>query len=143
MTPDTVFSLTTGGTALAWLFLAGPARWMPKTFNCARLAVPLMLACVYVAAFASAWPTIEGGFGSLEELRLLFTNPWMLLAGWVHYLAFDYFVGTWILERAKDENLSHFAVIPLLGLTFLLGPAGLLAFHLYRNLTRRFRRKVV
>jgi len=25
----------------------------------------------------------------------LFENRWLLLAGWVHYLAFDLFIGAW------------------------------------------------
>lgn len=141
MTPDSVFSYANTFALLAWLFLIGPARWMPRTFACVRLAVPLVLSCVYVAAFAEAWPAIEGGFGSLDAVRTLFGQPWVLLAGWVHYLAFDYSVGGWMLERAKADNLSHLAVVPVLALTFLLGPAGFFVFHLLRNVTLRFRRK--
>ena len=59
-----------------------------------------------------------------------------LTAGWIHYLAFDLFVGTWIAQRAARLGLPHLATIPLLALTFLFGPAGLLAFFALRAVPR-------
>ena len=73
-----------------------------------------------------------GGFGSLAAVRELFGEPGLLAAGWLHYLAFDLFVGAWIAERAARLGLPHLVVLPLLVLTFLFGPAGLLAFSLVR-----------
>lgn len=58
------------------------------------------------------------------------------VAGWVHFLAFDLFVGTWIAERSAQLGLSHGGVVPLLLMTFMLGPLGLLAFVLMRALRR-------
>ena len=74
----------------------------------------------------------DGGFGSLEAVRRLFDVPGLLVAGWVHYLAFDLFVGAWIAERAGAIGLPHLIVLPLLALTFLFGPAGFLAFVIVR-----------
>jgi hypothetical protein len=61
----------------------------------------------------------------------------LLAAGWLHYLAFDLFVGAWIAERAGALGIPHLLVLPLLLLTFLFGPAGLLAFALLRALWQR------
>lgn len=74
----------------------------------------------------------EGGFGSIAEVQKLFAMPGALVAGWVHYLAFDLFVGTWIAERSARLALPHALVLPLLLLTFMFGPAGLLAFVVVR-----------
>ena len=76
----------------------------------------------------------EGGFNSLDDVRAMFAVPGALTAGWVHYLAFDLFVGTWIAERSARLGLGHPWVIPLLLMTFLFGPLGLLAFVLLRAL---------
>jgi hypothetical protein len=59
---------------------------------------------------------------------LLFDNPQIALAGWVHYLAFDLFIGGWEVRTAQREGIPHLAVLPCLVLTFLFGPVGLLLF---------------
>jgi hypothetical protein len=75
----------------------------------------------------------EGGFGSLPEVMKLFTNEWAVLAGWIHYLAFDMFVGAWEVKDSQEQGVSHVLVIPCLVLTFLLGPIGFLLYHIIRR----------
>ena len=58
--------------------------------------------------------------------------PGALTAGWVHYLAFDLFVGGWIATRAAETGMHHALLVPVLLLTFLFGPAGLLLFALLK-----------
>jgi hypothetical protein len=65
-------------------------------------------------------------------VQRLLAQPALLAAGWLHYLAFDLVVGSWIAERAAGLGLPHLLVLPLLALTFLFGPAGLLAFAALR-----------
>ncbi|HEU6452531.1 MAG TPA: ABA4-like family protein, partial [Gemmatimonadaceae bacterium] len=66
-----------------------------------------------------------------------FENPWALLAGWVHYLAFDLFVGGWEVRDAQRRGIPHLLVVPALVLTFLFGPGGLLLYLAIRSLVRR------
>ena len=65
-------------------------------------------------------------------MRQLFDRDGLLAAGWLHYLAFDLFVGTWIARRAGQLGIAHVAILPVLALTFLFGPIGLLAFAALR-----------
>ena len=65
---------------------------------------------------------------ALPTADALFTDPAHALAGWVHYLAFDLFVGAWITRTARDEGIPHLLILPCLVLAFLFGPAGFLAF---------------
>ncbi len=67
-----------------------------------------------------------GGFGSLAAVRTLFESDPVLVAGWIHYLAFDLFVGVWIAERLEGLELSRFLQAPILAATFMFGPLGLL-----------------
>ena len=62
---------------------------------------------------------------------------WLLTAGWLHYLAFDLFVGSWISEQAAALALPHWLLLPPLALTFLFGPAGLLVFFGLRTVWRK------
>ena len=65
---------------------------------------------------------------------LLFTSERAVLAGWVHYLAFDMFVGLWITLDAQRIGLKRTILIPVQILTFMLGPMGL---GLYLMIRRR------
>ena len=134
--PETLLRV---GNALAlpgWLALAcspARARWAARARFFAGRVLPLLLAMPYVALFA-AHGMGEGGYGSLAQVQRLFANPALLTAGWLHYLTFDLFVGSWIAERAGVLGLPHALVLLLLALTFLFGPAGLLAFFALRAL---------
>jgi hypothetical protein len=66
-------------------------------------------------------------------VRTLFENPWGLLAGWTHYLAFDLFIGGWEVRDAQRRGIPHLLVVPALVLTFLLGPGGLLLYLAIRS----------
>jgi hypothetical protein len=57
----------------------------------------------------------------------------LLLAGWVHYLAFDLFIGSWQVRDSQQRGIGHLFVIPCLVLTFLFGPAGLLCYLALRT----------
>jgi hypothetical protein len=60
----------------------------------------------------------------------LFAQPWVALAGWVHYLCFDLFVARWVMNDAPDAG---YRLAPILLLTFLFGPAGLLCYLAVRS----------
>jgi hypothetical protein len=81
-----------------------------------------------------ALPGSDGGFSSLSSVSRLFENPWALLAGWTHYLAFDLFIGGWEVRDAQRRGVRHLFMVPVLVLTFLLGPGGLLLYLLIRSL---------
>ena len=98
-------------------------------------AVAAGLSVAYTAIIAVHWWSGEGGFSSLADVSALFRSPWLLLAGWVHYLAFDLFVGAWIAGDAEVRGLPRALLIPVLPLVFLFGPAGLL---LWLGLGRSF-----
>ena len=71
----------------------------------------------------------------LSEDGALFSHPVGLLTGWVHFLAFDLFVGAWIARDARRIGLSRWIVTPALILTFLFGPVGLLIHLLARKVS--------
>ena len=134
--PDFLFSAASAIAMLSWLALAfSPqgARWTPRVRQVAGYVVPLLFAAVYVLLFASKGMG-DGGYDSLAAVRRLFAVPELLLAGWLHYLAFDLFVGSWIAERSGELGVPHLLVLPLLALTFMFGPAGMLAFAVVRVL---------
>ena len=132
--PDLVFRLANTAALLGWVALVlSPTRvrWAATVRRVTGFGLPVALSLLYVAMLAVHWRG-QGGFGSVAEVRALFEVPGALVAGWIHYLAFDLFVGTWIAKSASERGWSHALLVPVLLLTFLFGPAGLLAFALLR-----------
>lgn len=135
MTPDLAFLLCNYGVLPAWLLLAvAPSH--PVTRRIVHgPAIPILLALVYLTAFAMNSDGAEGGgFFSLEGVMLLFTSPLAVLAGWIHYLAFDLFVGAWEVRDAARRGIPHLLVVPCLFFTLMLGPIGLMAYLVLRGL---------
>ena len=58
--------------------------------------------------------------------------------GWVHFLAFDLFVGRWIYLDSREKNISVWLMAPILFFTLMLGPLGLLSYLLLREIYQRF-----
>lgn len=134
--PDVIFAIGNGLALLSWVALAlSPyrARWAPRVRFITGRVVPLIFGLVYVALFATTGMG-DGGFDSPAAVQRLFSVPALLTAGWLHYLAFDLFVGAWIAERGGALGIAHLALLPVLALTLMFGPAGLLAFALLRPL---------
>jgi hypothetical protein len=132
MDPEPLFSLAGLLAMTGWLTLVlSPLspRWADRI---AGQAIPLVLSVGYAGLVLAFWSRAPGGFGTLSEVMALFTMPQIALAGWVHYLAFDLFVGAWVARTARAEGIAHLFVLPCLALTFLFGPAGFLAFSLLR-----------
>jgi hypothetical protein len=137
MSPEQIFSLSNSLALLGWLLLvfAGRARWAAPLVVGAIL--PLLLALVYTGLLVGHWGEGGGSFRTLAGVSTLFESHWLLLAGWVHYLAFDLFVGAWEVRDSQVLGISHWIVIPCLALTFLFGPSGLLLYFLIRIARRR------
>jgi hypothetical protein len=138
VTPELVFSGANSVALLAWLALASSpasASWSPTVRRVTGRVVPLAFALAYGALLLAAEPT-GGNFNSLAGVQRIFSSPYALTAGWVHYLAFDLFVGTWIAERAAALQLPHWQVLPTLALTFVFGPLGYAAYICLRSLRR-------
>jgi len=127
MSAEQLFSTLNLITIVAWLTMIclPRVRW---TSTVVPVALPLVLAVIYLVLVAATVPWSEGGFSSLGAVRTLFDNPWALLAGWAHYLAFDLFIGGWEVRDAQRHGITHLLIVPALVLTFLFGPAGWLLY---------------
>ena len=108
-----------------------------KTPLCDILGVdhPVMLAGMGGVSYAELCAAVSeaGGFGSLAEVRKLFGRDELLLAGWVHYLAFDLFIGAWESRDSQRLEIPRLVMIPCYLMTFMLGPIGLLFYFAIRT----------
>ena len=123
---------------IGWFILIFlPRRWKPLNLI-PQIVIPFGLSVLYTALVLTSFGTIEGGgFGSLEQVKTLFANDMALLGGWVHYLAFDLFIGAWIARKADEVCISRILQAPILVCTFMLGPLGLVLFLTLRGFYKK------
>ncbi len=129
MTPESLFQIANPLAMAGWIALALAPLAPRLTDVLAALILPVLLSVAYCALILAYWSGAIGGYGSLPDVMALFTNPHIALAGWVHYLAFDLFVGAWATRTARAAGIPHLMVLPHLVLIFLFGPAGFLTFQ--------------
>lgn len=126
--PNEIFDIVGPLALLGWvvLVLAPLApRWADWT---AALIIPALLSVAYTALILAFWSGAPGGFDTLDNVMLLFTDPNIALAGWIHYLAFDLFVGAWIVRTARADGIPHLLIVPNLVPALYFAPAGFLLF---------------
>ena len=147
---DILFSITNFIALLGWVTLiALPRR---ETLLTLVLYAGVGLLCLtYVVVLAGLITEVldpvrqAAGAGSLTEytvdgLMRLFQSRGGIVVGWTHYLALDLFVGLWIARDADHKGFGRWIQAPILLLTFLAGPLGLLVWLIVRE--RRARRGV-
>jgi hypothetical protein len=124
MTASSLFSVFNTLVLPAWLLLIVAPRWQWTRRLVSSGGVSFILALGYAALVMIFLGKAEGSFTSLAGVQQLFSHPYLLLAGWIHYLAFDLLVGSWIVKDAQKNGVPHLWIVPILVLTFLLGPIG-------------------
>ena len=132
MAPEQAFTLASTAAMLGWLLLVGAVLAAPGKARKGLLwtggrLVPLLLAAAYLALLMWHWRSAPGGhFGSLDGVATLFASRGKLVGGWVHFLAFDLFIGRWMIDDVLARRAPRWHLLPCLPLTFLYGPVGLL-----------------
>jgi len=132
MTPEHLFSVANTVALVAWLtlILFQRRRWATDVVVVAAVS---LFAATYVPLISARFFWNSGGFSSLAGVATLFADPWLMVAGWLHYLAFDLLVGRWEAQDAAARGLSPWLVAPCLLLTFMFGPAGWLFYVAVRR----------
>jgi hypothetical protein len=124
-----LFSVANTLALLGWLVLALAPR-PPAILATLQFGLIGALAITYSALVFVFFFRIEGGgFGSISEIRALFQSDAALVAGWIHYLAFDLFVGIYIARESDVLGVPRVLQVPMLIATFMFGPLGLLLFY--------------
>ena len=127
---ESLFSISSNMAMIGWLLLIFVPNWKytKPIVQYGLIAVLLSLVYTYLIFFAPGGSMDLSSFGSLEGVMGLFTDPKSVLAGWVHYLAFDLWVGSWEVGDAHKRGINRWLLIPCLLCTFMLGPVGLLLY---------------
>ena len=143
MTASALFSAFNIIAMAGWLVLAAGVvmkrPWLRDTL--AGTYIPVAISAAYLILIVLFFGGADGGFDTLENVQKLFTSPWVALAGWIHYLAFDLFMGARIARGMEGQGLPRWPLVILLPLTFLFGPIGFLTFEIIKATSQRLKVK--
>ena len=118
----------------AWLALIVLPRWPALLSALLYLGVGLLCfvyAVCLIGVLTGLIPAGGGGgadFTTIAGVRAIFASDVGVTIGWVHYLAFDLFVGLWIARDGDAKKISRLIQAPILLATFIVGPLGLLVW---------------
>ena len=125
---------------LGWipLFMFPYSRFTKKLIE--GLYVPFILCFFYIYFLFQTKGLFSADFSSLRGILDLFKSSTeeSAAAGWIHYLAFDYFVGCWIVNHSIKKGIPYIIFILTLIFTLFAGPFGLLLFLILRLFYKRF-----
>ncbi|TAE37956.1 MAG: DUF4281 domain-containing protein [Runella slithyformis] len=134
---ETFFSIANALVLPQWLLMIFAPRWRGTAWLLQSYSVPVLLAIMYVYFLFSGSDSLDfRSFSTLAGVKKLFATGGdaAVLAGWIHYLAFDLVAGSVVLRDAQAKAIPHgWVVLPLL-FCFMLGPVGLLLYWVVRTI---------
>ncbi len=135
----TLFGLTFAVAAPFWalMILLPGWSWTRRIIASPLIVLPVVViyALLVIPAFGEVLPAVANP--TLGGVRELLGTANGAAAGWAHMIAFDLFVGRWSWLDSRDRGVPALVMAPVLLLTILLGPLGLLVYLLVRTRYRR------
>ncbi|NVD29402.1 DUF4281 domain-containing protein [Parasphingorhabdus flavimaris] len=135
---DLIFTITNNYALLMWLILAFAPRRTPIMTAIFYGGVGLLAGAYAVIVIPMMTGLIDGGsggipdFSTLAGVQQLLSSPGGATIGWIHYLAFDLFVGLWVARNADKYGFARWLQVPILFFVLMLGPLGLVLYLLLR-----------
>jgi len=130
-----LFGLTFAVAAPFWALMILLPRWSwtGRIISSPLIVLPAVLiyALLVIPAFGEVLPAVAAP--TLGGVRELLGTADGAAAAWAHLIAFDLFVGRWSWLDSRTRGVPALIMSPVLVLTILLGPLGLLAYLLIRT----------
>lgn len=142
MSWDAIFGYANLYAILCWAVLAfAPKRERiaPYLFyaGCGMLALAYSgLILSLMAGLISDGGVADGpsaDFTTLSGVMAIFDTPGGATIGWIHYLAFDLFVGMWAARNADRRGINRIIQVPILFSILMVGPLGLALYLALRQ----------
>ena len=127
---ETVFSLSSLLVMPFWfLMIVLPTwKWTGRILSSPWIIAPA--AALYVAlvlpGVLEILPAVMNP--ELESIAASLGTPAGATIAWVHFLAFDLFVGRWAYLDSRERGISPWLMAPVLFFVLMLGPLGFLMY---------------
>ena len=138
LTFENIYLWTNFGVIPFWLMLIIVPNSKFTQIFINSIITPLILAVSYVYVFYQAILLDEAVFDifklylSLEDLYTVFATESFLLIFWLHFIALNLFLGSWVSRDGVKHNIPRKLVLIPLILIYFTGPLGLIIYWLFR-----------
>jgi hypothetical protein len=118
-----------------WALMIFLPRWrvtkrlMSSPLICAAPAA--LYTALVIPGIAEVWRAVSSP--ELSGIAALLGSPVGATIAWLHFLAFDLFVGRWIYLDSRERGITAWVMAPALFLTLMLGPCGFLLYLIARR----------
>jgi hypothetical protein len=134
MDATSIFSLGNSCILIGWILLIFLPNWKYTQASILNGLI-VLYALVYTYLILKDIGDFRAdSFSSLANVKALFQNDNAVAAGWFHYLAFDLFVGAYIVRKSISLGISRVFYTLALPFTFMFGPMGYLIFFIIKSL---------
>ena len=138
LTFENIYLWTNFGILPLWLMLIIIPNSKFTQFFVNSIIVPLILSATYIYIIYQSILMNEPIFDffklylSLDNLYTLFATESFLLVFWLHFLALNLFLGSWISRDGIKYNMPRSLVFLPLILVYFTGPLGLVLYWIIR-----------
>jgi len=140
LTFENIYLWANFGVLPFWLLLIILPNSKVTQFFVNSILIPLILGAIYVYVLYQAFLLDDPVFDilklylNLDNLYTVFATESFLLVFWIHFLALNLFLGSWLSRDAFKYNIPRkLAAIPLV-IVYLTGPLGLVLYWLFRTI---------
>ncbi len=134
MNASSIFSFGNSFVLLGWVLLIFVPNWK-FTQTVILNGIIILFAVLYSFLILRDIGDFKAeSFSTLANVKALFQNDNAVAAGWMHYLAFDLFVGAYIVKKSKELHISRWLYMFTLPFTFMFGPIGYLLFFVFKSI---------
>jgi hypothetical protein len=136
---ETIFQLSSLLVMPFWFLMILLPHWRWTRRIMASLWTVVPAALLYAILVAPNLLALLGDLAnpSLGAIAGLLGTPEGATIGWVHFLAFDLFVGRWAYLDSRAHAFTAWLVSPILFVVLMFGPLGLLLYLALRALLLR------
>ena len=130
MTASALFSFANSYAFLGWFLLFSAPNWK-HTQTIVKYGILVVLGLIYAVLVLKGIKNFNiSDFSTLSNVKQLFSQDEALLAGWIHYLCIDLFIGAYIVRKSIEINIPRIIYSLILPFTFMFGPVGFVIFTL-------------
>jgi Domain of unknown function (DUF4281) len=123
---EQVFSISSLLVMPFWALMIFAPRWSwtKRIIGSPFISLPaaLLYAVLVVPNALSLLPALANP--NLAGIQTLLGSPQGATVAWIHFLAFDLFVGRWAYLDSQERGINVFLMAPVLFLVLMFGPLG-------------------
>lgn len=118
-----------------WVLMIIAPRWHRTTQIVGSSLIFVPIAILYSVLVLPDFVTLlpELANPQLAGISALLSTPTGATVAWIHFLAFDLFVGRWIYHDSEQLSIARWIQSACLLATFMAGPFGCLCYLIVRR----------